>query len=173
MRTLTVRKGGSNYATGWHALTITKAKYGTYEEKKFLDVWFDGYPENFTLRVYEKHNKSNEEFAIGNIFRFANAGISDVLDGPDGNMVVKINDEPAELTDKTLNVYFYKDGEYSRALKQVAPTPFSNVVESFNDDDVEYWKTRAEKYYTEYVKDSSHSNGAMTSTETTTEDIPF
>ena len=47
MRTLTVRKGtGTNYATGWHTLTISNAKYGDYNGAKFMDVWFDNYPEN-------------------------------------------------------------------------------------------------------------------------------
>ena len=105
MRTLTVKKGGgSDYATGWHTLTISDAKYGDWEGKKFLDVWFSGYPENFTMRVYEKKNKDGEEFAIGQVFRFANAGITDGLDGPDGNVVVKIDDDVNNLKGHQLNV---------------------------------------------------------------------
>ena len=55
MSTLTVKKGGggSNYTVGWHTLTVSNAKYGDYNGTKFLDVWFEGYPENFTMRVYE------------------------------------------------------------------------------------------------------------------------
>ena len=64
MRTLTVRKGsGTNYTTGWHTLLISNAKYGDYNGSKFLDVWFDTYPENFTMRVYEKIGKDGEECA--------------------------------------------------------------------------------------------------------------
>ena len=52
MRTLTVRKSsGTNYVHGWHTLTISNAIYGDYNGTKFLDVWFDNYPENFTMRV--------------------------------------------------------------------------------------------------------------------------
>ena len=61
MRTLTVRKGsGTNYIPGWHKLTISNAKYGDFNGAKFLDVWFDNYPENFTMRVYEKVGTDGE-----------------------------------------------------------------------------------------------------------------
>ena len=90
MRTLTVRKGGTDFTTGWHTLTVSDAKYGDWEGKRYLDVFFDGYPENFNMRVYEQKSKNGEEFAIGQLFRFANAGITDGLDGPDGNIVVSI-----------------------------------------------------------------------------------
>ena len=174
MRTLTVRKGtGTNYSTGWHTLTISNAKYGDYNGAKFLDVWFDSYPENFTMRVYEKVGTDGEEFAIGQVFRFANAGITDGLDGPDGNMVVKIDDEAVNLKDHELNVFFHKDGEYTRALKQCAPTEFKNVIEEFHQNDVEYWKGRAEKYYTDYVLNKTNgATSTVTATENT-EEIPF
>jgi hypothetical protein len=179
MRTLTVKKGGgSDYKTGWKTLTITNAKYGAWEGKKFLDVWFEGYPENFTMRVYEQIGKDGEEFAIGQLFRFANAGITDGLDGPDGNIIVKIDDDTVHLTGKQVNIFFHKDGEYSRALKQCAPTMFKNVIEEFTESDVEYWKKRAEKYYHEYIAKDNSSNGtavfAETSdTEAQSETIPF
>ena len=152
MRTLTVKKGsGTNYTTGWHTLTISNAKYGDYDGNKFLDVWFDGYPEHFTMRVYEKKGPDGEEFAIGQVFRFTNAGITDGLDGPDGNVVVKIDDDANHLRGKEVNVYFHKDGEYTRALKQCAPIPFKNIIEEFTEGDVEYWKGRAERYYQDFV----------------------
>ena len=177
MRTLTVRKSGTNFSLGWHRLNISDAKYGTYNDMKFLDIWFDGYPENFTMRVYEKRGKNGEEFAIGQIFRFANAGITEALEGPDNNVVVKIDDNASNLKGSHLNVYFHKDGDYVRALKQVAPTVFHNTAEEFTEDDVEYWKGRAEKYYLDYVKDSAHHthspNGTTSKTETVEETIPF
>jgi len=177
MRTLTVKKGsGTNYTTGWHVLTISNAIYGDWEGKKFLDVWFDGYSEHFTMRVYEKIGKDGEEFAIGQVFRFANAGITDGLDGPDGNVVVKIDDDTGQLKGKQINVFFHKDGEYTRALKQCAPTTFKNIIEEFTESDVEYWKSRAERFYTDYVQNSS--NGTTTfsesdDTQATSETIPF
>ena len=172
MRTLTVRKSsGTNYVHGWHTLTISNAIYGDYNGTKFLDVWFDNYPENFTMRVYEKVGTDGEEFAIGQVFRFANAGITDGLDGPDGNIVVKIDDDTGNLKGKELNVYFHKDGDYTRVLKQCAPTEFTNVIEEFHENDVEYWKGRAEKYYTDYVLNKT--NGAPVEADTSKEEIPF
>ena len=176
MRTLTVKKGGgTNYSTGWHTLTISNAKYGDYDGTKFLEVYFDGYPEHFSMRVYEKMGKDGEEFAIGQVFRFANAGITDGLDGPDGNVVVKIDDDPKHLRGKEVNIFFHKDGEYTRALKQVAPTEFKNIIEEFNAADVEYWKGRAETYFTDYVQNKTNGTAHTTTStqESTTADIPF
>ena len=177
MRTLTVKKSsGTDYSLGWHTLTISSAKYGDWEGNKFLDIWFDSYPENFTMRVYEKKGKDGEEFAIGQVFRFANAGITEGLDGPDGNVVVKIDDDTAHLKGKQIYVYFHIDGEYTRALKQCAPTEFKNIIEEFTQGDVDYWKKRAEKYYTDYInKDkSSGSTFAETSdTQSQEAEIPF
>jgi|TARA_Y100001951_G_scaffold90358_1_gene83435 hypothetical protein len=177
MRTLTVRKSsGVNYTTGWHTLTVSNAKYGDFESHKFLDVWFEGYSDNFTMRVYEKLSESGEEFAIGQVFRFANAGIVDGLDGPDENVVVKIDDDASHLVGKELNVFFHKDGEYTRALKQCAPTCFKNIIEEFHENDVEYWKSRAEKYYTDYVLNKTNGTTATSNGTTDTHEaaeIPF
>ncbi len=174
MRTLTVRKGsGTDYTHGWHTLTVSNATYGDWEGKKYLDVFFEDYPENFNMRVYEQKGKDGDEFAIGQIFRFANAGITDGLDGPDGNVVVKIDDDTKQLTGKTLNVYFHKDGKYTRALKQVAPTEFENIIEKFTENDVNYWKKRAEQYYTEYVRKPGAEAPSTNGTATETADLPF
>ena len=169
-RTLTIKAGGpSPFSDGWHEVKITKAKYGTYGEAKFLEMWFDGYSENFTLRVYAKQGKDGEEFAIGNVFRFANAGITEALEGADGNTVVKLNDDAEELIGKQLNIYLYKDGKYSRALTNVAPTVFENIVEKFTEKDVEFWKTRGEKYYKDYIEPKLENKEEKLETE----DIPF
>ena len=110
-RTLTIKTGGTSvsYEPGWHTCTISKAKYGEYNDSKFIDIWFDGYNDYFKLRVYAKTNKNGEEFAIGQIFRFANAGISDALEGADGNTVIKMDDSAENLKGKQLTVFFYKD----------------------------------------------------------------
>ena len=182
-RTITIKKGGGSiYSPGWHDLTISKAKYNDYQGTKCIDIWFEGYPDNFNARVYAKNGKNGEEFAIGQVYRFANAGITGSLEGPDKTMMIKIDDSAEALTGCKLNGYFYKDGEYSRCLKQFAPTVFKNDVEEFNMNDVIYWKSKAEKYYQEYVKDNTgrDNNGAFvsptesdTSTGVTAEDIPF
>ena len=185
MRTLTVKQGGSNWATGWHTLTISKAKYGNYNESKFLELGFSDYPENFTLRIYAKVGKDGEEFAIGNVFRFANAGIEEVMDdGGSDSKVFKINDEPGELEGHEINVLFFKDGEYTRAYSSIAPTIFKNLAEEFTQSDVDYWKGRAERRFNEYSTGDMttetpdvaphHRNGTVESTNKTEEaELPF
>ena len=151
-RTMTVNKGGGvNYSEGWKTATISRAAYGVFNDTKYLDVWFDGHPENFNARIYEKVS-NGEEWAIGQVFRFANAGITGGLEGPDGKIVIKMDDSPAQLQGKQVNIFLYKEGKYSRILKQFAPVAFTNQVETFTEDDVKYWKGRAEKYFTDYVK---------------------
>lgn len=185
-RTMTINKSGNNlYEEGWKTLKITRAAYGVYNDLKYLDVWFHGYPENVNARIYEKKT-NGEEWAIGQVFRFANAGITGGLESPDGKVVIKMDDNPAQLAEKEVNVFFYKDGKYSRILKQFAPTTFENVAEKFTDDDVKYWKGRAEKYYTDFVKpklntteegnsESFVSSTTTNETSTTSNDeaIPF
>jgi hypothetical protein len=85
------------------------------------------------------------------VFRFANAGISDSLDSQTGETVLKIDDSPGELVGKELNIFMYKDGDYYRALNRCAPTPFEGVAETFSENDVEYWKKKAVSYFDEYV----------------------
>ena len=178
MRTLTIKKGGGkgNFTPGWHTMTVSSAKYGTLMtdsgEAKYIDVWFEGYSENFTLRIYAKTNEGGEEWAIGQLFRFANAGLTDALDGPDGNVVIKLDDSAGNLKGHDINVFLYKDGEYSRALKRVAPTVFENDIESFNENDVEYWQGRAEDYYLKYIKDGGSANGSSNGFVADTTPIP-
>ena len=38
---------------------------------------------------------------------------------------------------KKLNIFFYKDGEYTRAYSSVAPTVFENGIDTFTQSDVE------------------------------------
>ena len=172
-RTLTLPKKGTGlWNEGWHIVTINKAEYGEWNGSKLIDVYFDGYPDNFNMRIYEKIGKDGEEFAIGNLFRFADAGITDALESADGETIIKMNDEPEELTDKTVNIYIYKNGKYSRVLNQVAPIPFKNVVEEFTDKDVIYFKGKAESFFSKWIepklKDEPHEE-----TTTETSDIPF
>ena len=151
-RTMTINKGGGgNYGEGWKTLTISRGAYGVFNDIKYLDVWFEGYPENFNARIYAKSN-NGEEWAIGQVFRFANAGITGGLEGTDGKIILKMDDNPAQLAGKQVNVYMYKDGKYSRILKQFVPIAFTNPAETFSDDDVKYWKGRAEKYFADYVQ---------------------
>lgn len=184
-RTMTVNKGGGvDYGEGWKTATISRAAYGVFNEAKYLDVWFEGFPDNFNARIYEKVS-NGEEWAIGQVFRFANAGITGGLEGTNGKVVIKMDDNPAHLAGMQVNIYLYKDGKYSRILKQFAPTVFENVAEKFTDDDVVYWKGRAEKFYNDFVKPKLNKteeggNQSFVSSTTTNEtsttssdEIPF
>ena len=177
VRTLTVKTGGgSSFSTGWHTKLISKAEYGDYNGTKYLDVWFDDFPESLNMRVYEKKNATGEEFAIGNLFRYANAGITSALEGANNTKVIKLDDSVEALIGKNVNVYVHKDGKYSRVLNQCAPTEFENMVETFSADDVQYWKDRAEKYFKEYVQpkiEKKLDDVVDTSDSSESDDVPF
>ena len=155
--TLTIKKGGpSPYPPGWHTANISNAEFGEWDGNdgpvKYIDIYFDGYSEKMNLRVYAKESQNGEEFAIGKIFRFANAGITDALDDGEGNMTIKMDDSPEHLVGKDVNIFLYKDGEYSKVLREIAPVPFKNIVEEFTDKDVDFWKGKALQYFDKYVK---------------------
>ena len=177
MRTMTIKSGGGNnlYSKGWHELTISKAKYGDWNGTKCIDIYFNDYPDNFNMRVYAKEGKNGEEFAIGQVYRFANAGISSALEGQDGTKIVKMDDTEEALTGKKVNVYFYKDGKYSRALSKIAPTEFQNAAETFTADDVDYWKGKALSFFEEYIqpKLNKESEESVASETSESDDIPF
>ena len=174
---MTIKSGGGNnlYSKGWHELTISKAKYGDWNGTKCIDIYFNDYPDNFNMRVYAKEGKNGEEFAIGQVYRFANAGISSALEGQDGTKIVKMDDTEEALTGKKVNVYFYKDGKYSRALSKIAPTEFQNAAETFTADDVDYWKGKALSFFEEYIqpKLNKESEESVASETSESDDIPF
>ena len=173
MRTLTIKKNnGSKFSPGWKQVEIIKAVYGDYNGTKYVDCYFKDYPDSLNLRIYAKQGQDGEEFAIGRLFRFANAGITEVLNGPNGDNVVKIDDSPASLIGKQINVYFYKDGDYSRILSSVAPVEFENQIDTFSDSDVTYWKGQAENYFTKYVADkvAGNSTGSVLDTSDNSDD---
>ena len=155
--TVTVKKGTSsgNFEPGWYKVNINKASYGNLDNgARYIDVWFDEYPDNFNLRMYAKTNKEGEEFAIANLFRYANAGITEVADGIEtGEHIVKIDDTASNLVDKEVWIYLYKNEEgYSRVLQRIAPVEFEGTLDTFNENDVNYWKGRAEKYFKDWVE---------------------
>jgi len=173
-RTLTLaKKGSGNWSEGWHTLTISKAEYGQWQETKYIDVYFDGYPDNFNMRMYEKIGKDGEEFAIGNLYRFANAGITDALESAEGETVLKIDDSAEALVGKSINVMFFKDGKFTRVLSNVAPTEFSNIVDNFDAKDVTYFKGKAEAFFSKWVEPKLKDEPDTVEETTTTSDIPF
>ena len=176
-RTFTLpKKGSGNWSEGWHTLTISKAEYGEWTGSKFIDVWFEGYPENFNMRMYAKIGKDGEEFAIGNLYRFANAGITDALESAEGETVIKMDDSAEALAGKVVNVMFYKDGKFNKILQNVAPVPFKNIVEEFTEKDVTYFKGKAEAFFAKWVEPKLKDEPVETdevAIETSTSDIPF
>lgn len=172
--TMTVKKGGGsgNFKPGWTEATVTSAKYGSLDNgSKYIDCKFEGFPDTFNMRMYAKTNKSGEEFAIANLFRFANAGIMEVQDtANEGETVVKIDDSAEQLVGTKFNIYLYKNADgYYRVLQKTAPVEFSGTLDTFTENDVNYWKGRAEAYFKEWVEPNIGSSVADKSEG----DMPF
>ena len=148
--------GGGLFSEGWHEVSVSKAEYGTYttpngDSKRYLDIWFEDYPDNMNLRVYETFNKETKhEFAIENIFRYANAGIVSKLEDPTGkNPLLQYDDDEKGLVGKLVNIYVYKEqktGEgYSRILDRIAPVVQVGEHLSYAEKDVNGIKKSCEK----------------------------
>ena len=163
--------GDGKWTEGWHTLTISKADYGDWNDKRYLECKFDGYPDNFTLRVYEAHNKeTHEEFAVCKLFKLANAGIIDKVKSPSGKEAIQFDDDPIQLEGKSINAFFYKNAEgYNRISDRIAPVAQEGKVLSYSDDDVKFWKEAAEKHYVERLK----ADAPATKPTTEEEEIPF
>ena len=151
IKTMSASTGGSKFSEGWHEVTISKATYGDWNGKKYLDLLFTDYPDNMNLRVYEVINKTtNEEFKLANTFKYANAGIVGVLKDPNGkNPLIQYDDEPSGLIDKSINIYIYKErktGEgYSRIFDDIAPVAQIGEHLSFTPEQVGALKAGVEK----------------------------
>ena len=99
--------------------------------------------------------------------------------------MVKLDDSAEQIVGKDLNVFFYKDGDYTRAYSSVAPTVFENGIDTFTDRDVDFWKGKAETRFHNYTPSNSTSTtngvsdlplsvqGGVAEETTKTEDIPF
>jgi len=181
VKTVTVGSGGSDYDAGWKQLTIKNAKYDNYNGNKFIDIWFDDYPDNMNARVYETINKTTkEEFRISSWFRFANAGILEVIDNGSGKPVVKYDDDVENLSGKEINVLFYRettgDGEYARIWREPAPimteTDTGSSEIPYTEKDVSFWKTRSERSLNSWqAKDGQTETSVNAITQSVT-DIP-
>ena len=173
IKTMSHSSGSGTWAEGWHKLTIEKAKYGEWNGKQFLDVWFDGYPENFNLRIYEAANKeTHEEFAVARFFKLANAGIIDKIKSPSGKEAIQYDDDPSVLIGKEINGLFYKEGEYTRISDRIAPVVNTGEVLSYDEDSVNFWKGVAEKHQKERTKKTSVTTDTPPN-NTASADIPF
>ena len=174
IKTMAVSTGGT-WSEGWHTLTITKAEYGDWNDKTFIDIWFDGYPDNFNMRTFAATNKeTHEEFAISRLFKLANAGIIDKIKSPNGKEAIQYDDDPNNLIGCEINGLFYKqkgdDKDFIKVSDRIAPVAQEGKIISHSEKDVAYYKSLAEKHYDNYINNSD----APEKSETTTEaNIPF
>jgi len=182
IRTVTGGTGGSfDYSAGWKELTISNAKYGNHSGTKFIDIWFQDYPENLNVRAYAVVNKkTKEEFRIANWFKFSNSGIQEVIDNGSGKPVITYDDDPENLVGSKVNVFFYKvqkeiDGElreFARMWREPAPVEMDTDNMNFNEKDVTYWKGRAEKSYDTF-KELKNGYGSSESPNNSSDKVPF
>lgn len=166
LKTMTVMSN-SVLNKGWQSATITDAKYGTYNGTRYLDIWFENFPETLNHRVYEaKNKKTGEEFSIAGVFKQTNT-IVDVLNDPTGKRpVIQYDDDPTGLTGKQLNIHLYKDGDYFRINRRTAPVLSGDQDKiEYTQKDVDYWKERAEKYL------ADRQNGGGTTFLDTSNDV--
>jgi len=178
VKTMAKNTGGL-YAEGWHELTISKATDGTWNDKRIIDLNFEGYNDSMQHRVFETHNKtSGEEFKIANLFRYACAGILGVLKDPTGkNPVIQYDDEATHLVGTRVNALFIKkhnpttDKDYVE-IYDLVPVVQKTEHLTYTEDDVSHLKAKVERRQS--AKTTVGTNGVNTVTpDTTTADIPF
>ena len=170
---LTVTKStGGGYDEGWKTVTISNTKRGDFNGSKYIDLFFEGYPETLKCRVWEARNGEGEEFSVTNSVRDSNPTVLDEMD-KDGTAAASLDDSSAGLKGKSLQVLFYKKANgYSEVAQKVAPAiPFENIVDNFTEDRIERIKQSAEAY----IKRRLEANGEIKTetTETSTDEVPW
>ena len=189
VKTMKKNTGSGQFTAGWHELTISKAVDGTWTdktgtEKRTIDLNFENYPDNMHHRVFETFNRtSGEEFNIANLFRYACAGIINVLNDPTGkNPVIQYDDEVANLVNTRVNVLFVKeksatDGKEYSEIFDLVPVVQETEHIIWNTDDVERLKKSVERRYSKKNTTNGNVIGTVatdnTTTTTTDADIPF
>ena len=184
VKTMQVSSQTGKFDAGWHELTINKAEDGMWTsqagvEKKYIELYFEGYPESMNLRMYEVFNKeTHEEFKIANLFRYANAGILGVLKDPTGKKpVIQYDDEPINLVGKTINVFFYKEQktgkEYMRIFDNIAPVEQEGEYVSWTGDQVAKMKANVEKSHEKMMANATVNTMDTITTTDTASDVPF
>jgi len=192
VKTMPRDTGTGLYNAGWHELTISYAAYDTWTDpkgskKRYVDLRFEGYPENMNLRIYEVKNRETDvEFKIANLFRFACAGIIDVLNDPTGKKpVIQYDDDAHHLVGTRINAFFYKVAdevsgkEYSRIFDTVAPVEQETKYVTWTADDVTRLKTAAEKNFTRVkgapvsLNGDRHVTSTTKATTTSDAELPF
>ena len=171
---VTKKEGGGGYDEGWKTVTISDASKGVFNGSKYIDLHFEGYPETIKCRVWEARNKDGEEFSVSNMVRYINPTILEEMD-KDGTTAANLDDSPAGLKGKSLQVLFYKKANgYSEISQKVAPAePFQNIVDNFDENRILRIKESAETYQAR----RNEANGVVAETTETTEgksdDMPW
>ena len=167
---VTKKEGGGGYDEGWKTVTISKAERGDFNGSKFIDLWFEGYPESLKCRVWEARSGEGEEFQVANMVRYSNPTILEEMD-KDGTTAASLDDSPVGLKGKSLQVLFYKKANgYSEISQKVAPAvPFQNIVDNFDDSRISRIKESAEKYQIKRNEANGMASATITSEGTESE----
>ena len=186
VKTMPMSTGTGQYNAGWHEVTIRHATADAWtnpkgEVRRYIDLLFDGYPDNMNLRIYEaKNSETGEEFKLVNLFRYAMAGIIDKLDDPTGKKpILQYDDDVANLVGKHINVFIYKNkDDYSDFFDTVAPVEQEGEHYSFTTDQVTSLKASSEKSLHKSSKGKHLTNGTVLKGTPVThtpngEEIPF
>ena len=174
MGIVVTKKEGGGYDEGWKTITVSEAKRGDFNGSKFIDLFFEGYPETVHCRVWEARNKEGEEFSVTNMVRYCNPTVLEEMD-KDGTAAASLDDSPAGLKGKSLQVLFYKKANgYSGISQKIAPAvPFQNIVDNFDENRIARIKQSAEAYQAR----RNEANGVVAETTETTEgkseDMPW
>ena len=186
VKTMPMSTGTGQYNAGWHEVTIRHATADVWknpkgEERKYIDLLFDGYPDNMNLRIYEaKNSETGEEFKLVNLFRYAMAGIIDILNDPTGKKpILQYDDDVTNLVGTRINVFVYKNkDDYSDFFDTVAPIEQEGEHYSFTADQVTALKASAEKGFAKSSKSNHVTNNTVLQGIPVThnalgEDVPF
>ena len=174
MGIVVTKKEGGGYDEGWETVTISNDTKGEFNGSKFIDLFFEGYPESLKCRVWEARSGEGEEFGISNMVRYCNPDVLEEMD-KDGTTAANLDDSPAGLKGKSLQVLFYKKANgYSEISQKVAPAvPFQNIVDNFDENRILRIKESAETYQAR----RNEANGVVAETTETTEgksdDMPW
>ena len=174
MGIVVTKKEGGGYSEGWKTVTISDASKGDFNGSKYVDLHFEGYPDNLKCRVWEARSQDGEEFSVSNMVRYTNPNILEEMD-KDGTAAANLDDTPAGLKGKSLQVLFYKKANgYSEVSQKVAPAvPFQNIVDNFDENRIARIKESAETYQAR----RNEANGVVAETtektEGTSEETPW
>ena len=161
-------KEGIDLPKGWKTVKISDAVDGEYNGTRYIDLHFGGMPENLKCRIWSAVNQdTGEDFGIGNLFYFANAGLVETHDGS-----LSIDDNANHLKGKALNIFFYEnENGYTDAAQRVVPV----VRDGFSETYVEKLKTRTEEWTNKRKQANAVTTTANAATTTTSDkaEVPF